>query len=288
MASLVLEVLPKVEQLSARVIRVLGLNPGPYTLQGTNTYIVGTGEKRVLIDTGEANRPDYIQLLRETLSQAHASLNHVIITHRHLDHIGGVDGVRKMNPGLKIYKHSSSRDDDKSDDLFAHLNDGTKVEVEGATLQVIHTPGHTDDHVALLLEEEGAVFTGDCILGQGSAVFEDLGSYMHSLSRLKSLAPRVLYPGHGPAIRDSMHKIDQYIAHRLERECQVVSALDQSQGKLVTAMDLVKIIYKDLDSMLWKGAENNVLQILNKLANEGRIELVKDSCGTVQWRNKMQ
>jgi glyoxylase-like metal-dependent hydrolase (beta-lactamase superfamily II) len=142
--------------------------------------------------------------------------------------------------------------------------------VEGARLTVLHTPGHTSDHVVLHLEEENAVFSGDCILGEGTAVFERLHEYLVSLQRILALAPGRVYPGHGPLLEEPGPRIEFYIRHRQEREEQVVAALTSS-GPL-TARQLVETVYTETPAHLHPAAEVNVLQHLEKLLVEGRVE----------------
>lgn len=284
----VLEFLPNVEKLSARVIRVLGLNPGHMTLQGTNTYIVGTGENRILIDTGEPNKPDYISLLQETLTSLKTRLNQVLITHWHYDHTGGVAEVYKMmgDPFPKILKlpHQSSVKESltSSDIPWTYLNDGDVISEEGVTLHVVATPGHTDDHMALHLKEENAVFSGDCILGQGTAVFEDLKEYMNSLQKLKGLNPSVIYPGHGPVVKDCGKLIQGYIDHRLQREQQIFVVLESTKQPM-TAREIVEILYKDVTQSLWPRAEGNVKLHLEKLRKDGRIFAHDTESDNIRW-----
>lgn len=287
----VLEVIPKLEQLSARVWRVLGLNPGRMTLQGTNTYLVGTGKKRILIDTGEADKPEYVSLLQETLVSLQASLGPVLLTHWHHDHIGGVEGVcticKDSQPQFFKLPFTSSKVDPMTSKSvpFQYLEDGARVSTEGATLRVVATPGHSEDHMALYLEEENAIFSGDCILGQGTAVFEDLYEYMKSLQTLHSLQPSLIYPGHGPVIKNASPLIADYISHRLEREQQIISELKRSSGH-VTAMQIVETIYKDVNKLLWKAAENNVLLHLGKLHREEIVERIEQENGEeVKWKH---
>lgn len=99
--------------------------------------------------------------------------------------------------------------------VYTEIRDGQLFHVEGATLKAVATPGHTSDHTSFYLKEENALFSGDCILGQGSTVFDSLKDYMESLQKLKSLAPKKIYPGHGPVVENGVEKIDEYIAHRM-------------------------------------------------------------------------
>lgn len=258
--------LPEIERISSRVIRILGGNPGKFTLQGTNTYLVGQGPKRLLIDTGEG-KPSWLTSLKTTLEQEKASIDKVILTHWHPDHIGGVPDLLSHMPNIQLFKNQPTGN--QSD-----ISHGQIFETQGATLRAFHCPGHTTDHMALILEEEDAMFTGDNVLGQGTAVFEDLAAYMNSLQKMQDEFSGRAYPGHGPVIEDGKAKIREYISHRQERENQIVDVLGRETdngNKGWQSMDLVKVIYKGYPENLHAPAERGVLQVLDKLKKEGRV-----------------
>ncbi|KRY18815.1 Beta-lactamase-like protein 2, partial [Trichinella patagoniensis] len=267
--------LPVSLALSPRVYRILGCNSGSMTLQGTNTYLVGTGRKRLLIDTGEANNFAYLQYLSQALAETGACICGVLCTHWHADHIGGVMNVARQYSvtNLMKFRRDNPEENIKYEQLgFEFVREGQLITVEGATLKVIHTPGHADDHMSLQLLEENAVFTGDCILGDGSTtVFEDLDSYMKSLKKLQSLAPDLIYPGHGSPIYDAVKRIQRYIDHRQRRENQIFNVLSQSKLPL-TPMDIVQKIYSETPVMLHRAASINVLQHLEKLQKLGKTK----------------
>ena len=126
--------------------------------------------------------------------------------------------------------------------------------------------------MAFVLEEEDAMFTADNVLGQGTAVFEDLATYMTSLDAMSTQFKGRAYPGHGPVIEDGPSKVLEYIKHRRQREKQVLDVLAGEQEGGWTSMDIVKVIYKDYPQSLWEPAEKGVLQILGKLLKEGKVE----------------
>ncbi|KAI1700673.1 metallo-beta-lactamase superfamily domain-containing protein [Ditylenchus destructor] len=244
--------LKDVEQLSPLVCRVLGQNPGSYTLQGTNTYLVGSGNKKVLIDTGEPNVLKYVE------------------KHHHADHVGGIAEVLHIcadakTPVYKIRRSDGTKDVDA--EQYTFIEDGHEVSVEGATLKVIHTPGHTCDHISLLLKEENTLFSGDCVLGEGTTIFEDLHSYMNSLALLRQLNASRIYPGHGPVIESPSEKLDEYIAHRNQREEQIMEFLNSVDS--ASPMAITNAIYKDIPLDVKLGAVGNVKHHLSKLVKDG-------------------
>lgn len=233
--------------------------------KGTNTYLVGTGQSRLLIDTAEG-KPAWLSSLKKTLQQENATISQTIITHWHPDHVGGIKDVLGLFPSCPIYKNEPRQGelDISHDQTFS---------TDGATLKAFHSPGHTTDHMALILDEEDAMFTGDNVLGQGTAVFEDLKTYMESLEKMSKAFNGRAYPGHGPVLEDGKAKVKEYIKHRQDREEQLVSVLKGQFGESKdgwSSMELVKVIYKDYPEHLHAPAEGSMLQVLKKLEKEGR------------------
>lgn len=274
-------VLPSVTRLSPRVWRVLGQNPGPMTLGGTNTYLLGTGSQRCLIDTGDSGVPAYQALLRELLDKEQAVLNHMVLTHWHHDHVGGVADLLRDFPRASVWKKPSIVAEGTIG--FTSMNmvelwqkDPTsgrptlRVDAE-TTVEVVETPGHTDDHVTLRLVEENALFTGDCILGGSSSVFACYADFMSSLQRLQALEPSRLYPGHGPVVEDASQRIAEQIAHRQKREAQLLACLDRARGSGLTIVQMVEMVYADTPKHLHGAAAVNVLHHMRKLLIDMRV-----------------
>lgn len=264
--------------LSPAVCRILGKNPGPYTLQGTNTYLVGTGLEKILIDVGEPDNVPYIENLDKALGDDGEKyhLNAILITHWHFDHIGGISAVlKKFSPHKKIPVYKLRRTDGQPEsnlDIITFVDDRFKISVPGASLMLIHTPGHTSDHASIYFTEENAIFSGDCILGEGTAVFEDLHSLTQSLRTLLALSPSKLYPGHGPLVEDAGLKISEYIQHREKREKQILDAIQKAGQQGLDAMSITRAIYpEDLPFATKLGALGNVKHHLGKLIKDKRV-----------------
>lgn len=267
--------LPDYARLSPRVATVLGHNPGPFTGPGTNTYIVGTGKRPILLDTG-IGVPKWADLLPQGLRELANTdrFERIVLTHAHQDHIGGVKDVTRLFGRLEVLKKPwpVPGPDDAAGVPLTMIDHDEVVATEGATLRGVFTPGHAPDHLCYYLAEEKAVFTGDVVLGAGTTVIPDetgdLGQYMDSLRRLLALDVETIYPAHGPVIRDAKGKLREYIAHRELRERQVMAVL--KDGPLEVPA-IVKRIYTDVPQFLHGAAAQSVRSHLKKLQREGRV-----------------
>jgi hydroxyacylglutathione hydrolase len=236
---------------------------------GTNTYLVGR-RRPILIDTG-VGEPAYLPLLAGFLDgERLGDVGRVALTHRHRDHMGGVPDLRRRYARLAVSKLIVN--DPSLPGPMEPLADGAVLRGDGVTLRAIHTPGHASDHLCYYLEEERALFTGDLVLGGSTTVIPpddgDLGQYLDSLRRVLALDPLRLYPGHGPVLEPARPVIERYIAHRLEREAQIVAALRAGADSVA---EVVAIVYRDVEAHLHPVAQLSVTSHLLKLEREGRV-----------------
>lgn len=248
-----------VVQREASIVRVLAPNPGPFTLEGTNTWIVGR-DPSVVIDPG----PDDPRHIEAVIEDA-APIGAILLTHHHPDHAPGAARLLAVT-GAPVFAHRPSV-------RQRPLVHGQIVEIGQARLLVRHTPGHTPDHVAFFLPAEGALFTGDAVLGRGTSVIDppegDMTSYIRSLREMRELTPRRIYPGHGPVVFEAMAKLDEYLAHRALREEQILAAL--AEGKRTPA-EMVPHIYADeVPESMFAVAARSVLAHLIRLERQGRV-----------------
>lgn len=240
---------------SVDVKTIIAPNPGPMTLDGTNTYIVGR-EPAIVIDPGPADE-GHIDAVRAAAKER-GGIGEVLLTHAHGDHSDGVE-LLGVEP--------------------SELADGDST----AGLVAFATPGHAADHLCFLLapggevapEAEGSIcFSGDLILGEGSTIVPpsehggSLADYMDSLRKLAELDLELIYPGHGPKITDPGRKIAEYIEHRQARERRLLEALDGGERSRMALLDEV---WDDVPAPLRPMAAFAMQAHFEKLAAEGRL-----------------
>jgi glyoxylase-like metal-dependent hydrolase (beta-lactamase superfamily II) len=237
-----------------RIRDIVAPNPGPFTLAGTRTYLI---DDFAVIDPGPAI-DSHIAAIRSAMPK----LKTIFVTHRHADHAPAALPLARAT-GARIVAPAGVLDETNQ-----IVSGGENVE----GLEVIATPGHTREHVCYFTSNRD-LFTGDTILGAGStAIFPpdgNMGDYLRSLQALRAREPSRIFPGHGPTRDDAVALIDEYIAHRLEREQQVLDALRASAH---TIPDMRRRIYTDLDPRLSGAAEVQIYAHLIKLQDEGRVD----------------
>ncbi|CAG8891941.1 unnamed protein product [Penicillium nalgiovense] len=248
--------LPAVAELSTEVVRILGGNPGDMQLQGTNTYLVGSGQKRILIDTGQGC-PIWLTTLINYLDQHQLSISQVLLTHWHTDHTGGLSALLAQYPHLATAVYKAHPDQNQQS-----IRNGQTFTGQGTTLRALFTPGHSQDHMCFVLEESGAMFTGDNVLGHGSSVVvEDLGRYMKSLQVMTQSARNeeitVGYPGMTLGSTRKKSLIGFY----------------RGKNKTRTSLTMREIIICLYGLEMEAMAGPFIAQVLSKLADEGKVGL---------------
>ncbi len=246
---------------------LVAANPGPLTLDGTRTYILGP-EPCLVVDPGPhlASHLDAVEVAVGRLEVAA-----ICITHYHPDHAAGAEDLRaRLGAPLAATPESARLAALEAVDL--PLYEGTTIEAGGGRLQVIAAPGHCSDHICFHWPEVRALFTGDVIMGEGTSMIAppegDMAAYLSTLKRLARLELSIIYPGHGEPVDAPLAKISEYIAHRIEREQQVLEAIAVGAD---SAPSIRARVYVDLDPRLHRAAEGSVMAHLHKLLDEGRV-----------------
>ncbi len=237
---------------------------------GNNTYlIVGTHGSATLVDAG-VGEPAHLADLAAALTAQQASLDWIVATHGHRDHVAGAPAIASAYPEARFAKYPWLAEDGHDGIPWQPLADGESVRAGDDTLSVLHTPGHSPDHVAFWHEPSRTILTGDLVV-QGSSVMihwsagGDLSQYMASLERLLALDPLRLLPAHGPEVDNPRLLLTGYLEHRRMREQQVVEALRAGHG---TVQAVTESIYHGLGPALLPAARENVRAHLEKLKHD--------------------
>ena len=254
------------DRWSPRVTRVLAPNPSPLTLEGTNTFVVAEpgAASVVVIDPGPDDQGHAGAVVRACGGRP---VELVLLTHTHVDHAEGARGFAGR-VGAPLAAIAPGWATAGAPDLGA----GVPVAAAGLELLPLPTPGHAADHCCFELAADRAVFTGDHVLGRGTTVVEwpsgDMADYLASLDLLRRRRPERLYPGHGPLVGDAVARVEGYIAHRRDREAQVLVAVEAGDR---TPGEIVARVYAAVDPALHPAAELSVRAHLAKLAADGRV-----------------
>ncbi len=275
------------ETLTPLIRRVTARNPSGFTFHGTGTYVIGHGNVAV-IDPGPLDE-EHIEALKSTLEGE--TVSHIMITHTHFDHSPaaaplkeywgtktygyGPHGAGKAEEGVKI---EEGGDMDFVPDVVC--KDGDVIEGDGWTIECVHTPGHTSNHLCFALKEENALFTGDHVMGWSTSVIGppdgDMTAYMESLEKLLKRDEDIYWPTHGTCIKDVKTFVQAFIDHRLDRERQILECLGSGYSKIT---DMVPVMYTETDKALYPAAERSVLAAMIRMIDTGQV-----SCDTDEPR----
>lgn len=254
-----------------RAFCVLAPNPSPMTLDGTNTWLLSEpgSDLAVVVDPGPLHE-GHLRLVIDTAEQQGKRVALTLLTHGHHDHaesaarFAELTGapVRALDPAYRLGSEG--------------LQGGQVIEVGGLEIRVVGTPGHTGDSLTFHLPADGAILTGDTVLGRGTTMVAHpdgtLGDYLDSLRRLRTMAAergvRTVLPGHGPVLADALGAVDYYLAHRANRLAQVETAVEAGCR---TAEQVVARVYAEVDRALWPAAELSVRAQLRYLEDHGLI-----------------
>ena len=277
------------EQCEPLVRRVLAPNASPYTFTGTQTYLVGAGSDVAVIDpgpagTGVAGHADthgegHVDAILAAIGEARLAA--IVCTHTHRDHSPGArplarrTGAPIVGCAPLVLDDSGPRADasfDRDYEPDRVMEDGEAMTGPGWTLRAVATPGHVSNHLCFALEESGALFTGDHVMGWSTSVVVppdgDMGDYMKSLEKLHAREDRVYYPAHGEAIEKPRQMVRGMIGHRRQRENQILRILSEQPHR---AEDFVPRMYKGLDERLHGAAKMSVTAHLIDLERRGMV-----------------
>ena len=267
-------------RIAREIWRIVAPNPGPLTGPGTNTYVVGE-QRRLVIDPGPAD-PAHLERILELTG---GTVDRIVCTHSHTDHSPGA-ATLSASTGAVVLGMPAPGVDDYQDRSYVPthvLSDGERIAGDDFVLTALHTPGHASNHVCLLLEAGGLLFTGDHLMNGSTVVIlppdGSMRRYLDSLRRLRELPVRDLAPGHGAVMPGAVTEIDRVIAHRLSREAAVIRAVRAQAA--ATLDELLPVVYADVPVSLHPVARYSLLAHVLKLEEEGRVLHDGDSW---RWR----
>ncbi len=264
------------EQLEPLVRRVLAGNPSAFTFTGTQSYVVGAGDEVAVIDPGP-DEPEHVRALHAAIGGARVAA--IMCTHTHRDHSPAAAPLAALTGAPVIGCAALALDDGgpRSDAPFDHTYRPDRVLAQGEsvtgpdwTLTAVATPGHTSNHLCFALEQSGALFTGDHVMGWSTSVVAppdgDMAAYMDSLTRLYDRDDRVYYPAHGPQVDKPRQLVRGMVGHRRQRERQIARLLEEGVARIE---DMVPRMYAGVDRGLWPAAGRSVLAHLIDLERRG-------------------
>jgi glyoxylase-like metal-dependent hydrolase (beta-lactamase superfamily II) len=241
-----------------RFTRVLAPNPGPFTGPGTNTWVVTDAGEAVVVDPGPVIAT-HLEAIVHAVGEAAPVA--VVVTHTHPDHAPAANPLA-TRLGVPAIGFAAGPEFDPTETVA----DGDRIALGGTAMTVVHTPGHTSDHVCLVVD--GVMFTGDHVMGGSTVIIEDAAAYLDSLHRVIRVGPDHLCPGHGPEMPDAVPAVEAVIAHRRRREEEILAAVaDGAEG----LADIVAAVYPDVPAGLRPAAEQQVRVQVRKLVDERRL-----------------